>query len=319
MARVVLMGSPEFALPSFEALLAAGHEVPLVLSQPARPAGRGRKPRPTAVAAWALERGLPLETPEKLRDAALRERLAALEPDLFAVVAYRILPPSLIAVPRLGAVNLHASLLPEWRGAAPIQRALMAGAARSGLTVFRIEKGVDTGLLLAQAELAVGPDETAGELHDRMMAAGAPLLAGAVAELLAGRVLGRAQPGGDWPPAPKLGPADRIFDPAGTAGDLHDRVRALSPVPGALARFRGEPLKLLRTGRLDGPAEGPPGELRAEGKRLTLACGSGRLELLELASAGRRALPAGDWLNGNHLNPGERLERPAHPAAEEVG
>lgn len=320
MGRIVLMGSPEFALPAFEALLAAGHDVPLVLSQPARPAGRGRRPRATAVAAWAEERGLPLETPERLRNAALRERLAALEADLFAVVAYRILPPSLIALPRLGAVNLHASLLPEWRGAAPIQRALMAGATRSGLTVFRIEKGVDTGLVLAQRELAVGPDETAGELHDRMMIAGAPLFAQAVGDLLAGRSTGRRQPEGEWPLAPKIGPADRRIDPAEEARALHDRIRGLAPVPGAFALLRGEPCKLLRCRLLDD--DGPPrpaGELSVEGRRLVLACGRGRLELLELAPAGRRPMSAADWLNGNTLHPGERLDAPPLPASEEIG
>jgi methionyl-tRNA formyltransferase len=318
MGRIVLMGSPAFALPAFDALRMAGHEIPLVLSQPARPAGRGRRPRPTAVADWAREQGLPLETPERLRDPLLAERLRALAADLFVVVAYRILPPSLFAASRLGAVNLHASLLPDWRGAAPIQRALMAGARRSGLSVFQIEQGVDTGQVLARLELEIGPDETAGELGGRMALAGAPLLADAVAGLLAGRAWPRPQPAGEWRKAPKLGPADRVFDPAHPARELHNRVRALAPQPGALAHFRGEPCKLLRTRLLSEEAcAGEAGTLRAEGRRLILVCAPGRLELLELAAAGRRPMDAAAWLNGVHLQPEERLLAPPSPEDEE--
>ncbi len=185
MGRLVFMGSPEFALPALRLLLEQGHELALVLSRPDQPAGRGRGLCPTAVSVFARERGLPLETPPRLRDPGLRERLSALAVDLFVVVAYRILPPSLLEIPRLGSVNLHGSLLPWYRGAAPIERALLDGATRTGLTTFLLERGVDTGRVLESTELEIGPLETAGELRARMCRAGAPLLASSVAAVLA--------------------------------------------------------------------------------------------------------------------------------------
>ncbi len=311
------MGSPEFALPSLHLLLGAGHEVVLVLSRPDQPAGRGRTLTPTAVSAFARERGLPLETPARLRDPELRRRLEELNPDLFVVVAYRILPPSLLAVPRLGSINLHGSLLPAYRGAAPIERAVLNGETTTGLTTFLLEQGVDTGEILGATELCIGPDETAGELRERMSRAGAPLLAASVAAVLEGRALQRRQPDGEFPTAPKLSAADRALDLAQPAERLHNQVRALSPEPGALALFRGQPLQVLRTTRVEIPREGPAGRLRREGRRLFLACGTGEVEILELVPAGKRRLEAAAWLAGARLAVDERLE-PA-PAVSQPG
>jgi methionyl-tRNA formyltransferase len=308
------MGSPAFALPSLRALREAGHEIALVLSRPDQPAGRGRRTSPTAVAAYAREEGLPLECPARLRDPALGGRLAESGAELFVVVAYRILPAALLDVPRLGSINLHGSLLPHYRGAAPIERALMDGVERTGLTTFLLERGVDTGRILGQLELAVGPDETAGELRERMMGAGAALLVESVAELLAGRGRLRPQPEGDFATAPKLGPADRLLDFHHPAAALHNQVRALSPEPGALARFRGQPLQLLRTRVAEEGRPAAPGRLRSEGRRLFAACGVGELEVLELAPAGRRRMEARAWLAGARLGPEEQLES-AEPAA----
>lgn len=317
MGRLVFMGSPAFALPSLRLLLDAGHEVALVLSRPDQPAGRGRVPTPTAVGAFARERGLPLETPARLRDPELRARLAALEPDLFVVVAYRILPPSLLAVPRLGSINLHGSLLPAYRGAAPVERAVWNGETTTGLTTFLLEQGVDTGEILGATELCIGPDETAGELRERMSRAGAPLLAASVAAVLEGRALPRRQPEGQFPGAPKLAAGDRVLDLGQPAERLHNQVRALSPEPGALAQFRGQLLQVLRTARVEAPVDGPAGRLRRVGRRLFLACGEGEVEILELMPAGKRRMEAAAWLAGARLATEERLE-PA-PAVSQPG
>lgn len=308
MGRLVFMGSPAFALPSLQLLLDAGHEVALVLSRPDQPAGRGRVPTPTAVGAFARERGLPLETPARLRDPAVRDRLAALRPDLFVVVAYRILPPSLLAVPRLGSINLHGSLLPAYRGAAPVERAVWNGESTTGLTTFLLEQGVDTGEILGATELCIGPDETAGELRERMSRAGAPLLAASVAAVLEGRALPRRQPEGEFPGAPKLAPEDRILRLDGPAEQVHNQVRALSPEPGALVWFRGQLLQVLRTARVEAPQDGPAGRLRQTGRRLFLACGTGEVEILELMPAGKRRMEAAAWLAGARLGEDEQVE-----------
>ncbi len=311
------MGSPDFALPSLEALLEAGFDIPLVLSQPDRPAGRGRLLRSTAVSGFARERGLPLRTPESLRDPQLHEELRGLSPELFVVVAYRILPGRMFRIPRRGAVNLHASLLPAYRGAAPIQRALMDGCTRTGLTTFLIEKGVDKGMILLQRELSIEPAEDAGSLHDRLAQEGAPLLVETIRELLADRLEGRHQPEGDWPTAPKLDAAARRIRWADMAEQIHNLVRALSPAPGALCGFRGRSVKILRTElptdpRLDFRSPAPdeePGRLLAEEHQvLKVACGSGTLEVLRLAPEGGRPLSAGNWLRGARLQPGECFE-----------
>lgn len=302
------MGSPEFALPGLRLLLERGHELALVLSRPDQPAGRGRGLRPTAVSAFAREQGLPLETPQRLRDPGLAERLAALEADLFVVVAYRILPPVLLEIPRLGSINLHGSLLPWYRGAAPIERALLDGATRTGLSTFLLERGVDTGRVLGRVEVEIGPDECAGELRERLREAGAPLLAESVEAVLAGRAQAQAQPEGQFPLAPKLGPADRLLDFQRPAAELHNRVRALSPEPGALASFRGQAVQLLRTARVAESQPGEAGRLRVAGRRLFAACGEGELEVLELMPAGRKRLSAQAWLAGARLGESERLE-----------
>ncbi len=317
MGRLVFMGSPDFALPSLKALLAAGHEIALVLSRPDQPAGRGRRLCPTAVSSFALEQGLPLERPERLRDPALRQRLAELEADLFAVVAYRILPASLLELPRLGSINLHGSLLPHYRGAAPIERALMDGAERTGLSTFLLNRGVDTGLVLDQLEVAVPQDETSGELRARLMELGAPLLTSTVQAVLDGRAQGHPQPEGDFPLAPKLGPQDRLLDFQLDASYLHNRVRALSPSPGSLAMFRGQTLQLLRTRVEESPQSGQAGRLRMVKGRLWVACGTGELEILELVPAGRPRMTAQAWLAGARLQAGESFESAAEAAPRE--
>ncbi len=303
------MGSPEFAVPSLDALLDAGFKVPLVLSQPPRRAGRGRKERPTAVSARALERGLPLRTPVELLDPALLEELRAAQADWFVVVAYRLLPPELLRIPAGGSINLHASLLPAYRGAAPIQRALMRGEERSGLSTFLLRAGVDDGPLLLQQELEIAPEENAGSLHDRMMAAGAELLRRTMTGLSAGSLVERPQPSAEGlPRAPKLNARTRLLRFSRSSRQLHDRIRALAPMPGARCRFRDKGLQILASRSLHTPAPptSRPGEildLAAEGLRI--ACGEGQLLIRELKPEGRPALSVSDWINGHSPRVGE--------------
>ncbi len=314
--RLVFMGSPDFALPSLQGLLKAGFEVPLVLSQPPRPAGRGRKDRPTAVAGYAAETGLTLRTPDSLEDPELIAALEDAKADWFVVVAYRLLPPELLALPPGGAINLHASLLPDYRGAAPIQRALLKGERRSGLSTFLLRAGVDDGPLLLQQELEIGPDENAGSLHDRMMHAGAELLTRTLLELAAGSLEPRPQVlRKGLHRAPKLSSRTRRLRFRRSAVQLHNRIRALAPFPGARCGFRDKSLQILDSRVL--PEAAPPGSSPGEilgwdTRGLRVACGEGQLLILQVKPEGRRALSISDWINGHTPRTGECFseERP---------
>lgn len=309
--RLVFMGSPEFALPSLQALLDDGWQVPLVLSQPDRPAGRGQGTRSTAISAFARSRGLPLETPDDLLDPGLHQRLRACAAHWFVVVAYRLLPAELLALAPGGAINLHASLLPDFRGAAPIQRAILAGCTHSGLSTFRLEAGVDTGPILLQEALDIDPLETGGQLHDRMSLAGAQLLRLTLAGLAAGTLEPRPQP--DTPGlrrAPKLGPRTRRLDFTRSALEVHNRIRALAPAPGAQCQFRGRMLQLLESRPVEDDGEpGAPGELRIRRGSLRVCCGEGQVEILSLKPEGKGAQRAADWLNGVRPGPEDCFTR----------
>jgi len=305
--RIVFMGTPEFALPSLERLHAE-FSVAAVFSQPDRPQGRGRKLRPSAVSAWALEKGLPLYRPERLKSRATRELLRSLEPDLLVVVAYRLLPEALLSVPVLGAVNLHASLLPLYRGAAPIQRALMNGETVTGLTTFKLDRGMDTGGILLQEEIPIAPEDDYGSLSARLSAAGAPLLLRTVQGLQAGTLQPRPQPPEDpsWPRAPKIQREDRLLNWREDALKLHNRIRGLSPEPAARTFLRGEPWKIFRTRVLeqDYPELLPGTVIRVDRKSLTVACGRGALQLLEIQPAGKKRMPVASYLLGHPLKTG---------------
>ncbi len=302
------MGSPDFALPSLEGLMKAGYTIPLVLSQPDRPAGRGRKIKSTAVASYAREHALNLETPETLRDADLRARVKELEPDLFVVIAYRLLPGRFLRIPRIGSINLHASLLPYYRGAAPIQHAIMDGQAESGLSTFLIDRGVDTGGVLDQLGMPISENETAGELHDRMMAASSGFLLETVDALFSGKAVAQVQKEGEYPLAPKLTAETRRVTFAKASRDVHNHIRALAPLPGALCEFRGQGMKLLRSQRSDVETLDlslKTGSLAVDAGRLFVRCKDSFIEILELAPSGRRAMTARAWLQGVRLEEGE--------------
>jgi methionyl-tRNA formyltransferase len=312
--RLAFMGTPDFALPCLEALAAAGHEILCVYSQPPRPAGRGHRAKPSPVQALAEARGWPLRTPVSLKDPTEETAFAALNLDAAVVVAYGlILPASILTAPRLGCLNLHASLLPRWRGAAPIQRAILAGDLETGVTIMQVDQDLDTGPILLQEAVPLGPRSTAQELHDDLARLGADLMVQALERLDQDQLAPRPQPEQGATYAAKLGRTESRLDWRQSAAELDRRVRALSPWPGAVAELPGpkgpETIKVLAVEVLPLGADAGPGTLLDD--RLTIACGDGALRLLRVQRPGKAPLDAAAFLRGFPLAPGARL-----PAAD---
>ena len=293
--RVVFMGTPEFSVPALRGI-AARHEVVCVYSQPPRAAGRGQKPRPSPVQAAAEALGIPVRTPLRLRDAETQEEFAALGADVAVVVAYGlILPQPVLEAPRLGCLNIHASLLPRWRGAAPIHRAVMAGDAETGVAIMQMEAGLDTGPVLAEARTVIGAEETTADLHDRLAAMGAALIVDVLDRLPLPAV---PQPAEGVTYAAKIDKAEARVDWTRPAAEVDRLIRGLSPFPGAWCLVGDERLKLLRSRVVAG--SGTPGEVLGS---FTVACGDGAVEITEVQREGRRAVPATDALRGMTLPP----------------
>ncbi len=300
--RLIFMGTPGFSVPALRALLAAGHEVAAVYCQPPRPAGRGRKPRPGPVQAQAEALGLPVRHPASLKDAAAQAEIAAWNADAAVVAAYGlILPPPVLAAPRHGCLNIHASLLPRWRGAAPIQRAIMAGDKETGISIMRMEAGLDTGPVLLREAVPIGPGDTAGELHDRLAELGARLIVEALARL--DSLVPEPQPETGVTYADKIDKAEARIDWSAPAASVDARIRGLSPFPGAWTGIGGERVKLLASRLAEG--QGAPGEV-LDGA-LSVACGEGAVRILRLQRAGRAAQDADAFLRGMPLPPGTRI------------
>jgi methionyl-tRNA formyltransferase len=303
------MGTPEFAVPTLKALLDTGHKLLAVYTRAPRQAGRGLGVRPSPVheAAWAA--GLKIETPESLRSADVQVSFAALDADAAIVVAYGLLlPRPVLDAPRLGSLNLHASLLPRWRGAAPINRAIMAGDRETGLTIMRMTEGLDEGPCCLVKRLQIGENETAGELHDRLASAGANLMVQALSRLEQG-VLGCVpQPPEGATYASKITKAGAHIDFNKPAREVLDHIRGLSPIPGAwcILGIEGKPqrLKILKAELADG--QGPPGQIIDH--RFAIACAKGAIRPLVLQRQAKAALPLAEFLRGQPLKPGDRLE-----------
>lgn len=307
--NIVFAGTPEFAVPTLDHLVKAGFRPSAVYTQPDRPAGRGRQPRPSPVKQYAEQAGIPVFQPLTLRDPEAQATLASLKPDLMVVVAYGlILPKAVLDTPRLGCVNVHASLLPRWRGAAPIQRALLAGDSETGITIMRMDVGLDTGPMLARRECPISADDTAGELHDRLAELGGRLLAEVMPDFVAGKLLPQPQDDSMATYAEKLRKDEAPLDWRRSADALERQVRAFDPWPVAETRLADRVLRIWQAQALPTQADAAPGEVIAAGRAgIDVATGAGVLRLLRLQAAGGRPLPAGEFLNGHPMQPGDRL------------
>jgi methionyl-tRNA formyltransferase len=293
--RLAFMGSPDFAKPALRELIARGHEIACVYSQPPRAAGRGQAARKTPVHLAAEARGLEVRTPRSLKSAAEHAAFAALNLDLAVVVAYGlILPKAILEAPKHGCINLHGSLLPRWRGAAPIQRAIMAGDKVTGVQAMRMEEGLDTGPIILSATIDIEPDDTAQTLHDTLSIVGAPLLADAVDLIARGEAVETPQVSEGVTYASKIEPAEARIDWSRPAREVDWRIRGLSPFPGAWFELNGVRVKALLS-RI-GVGAGKPGEVLDDS--LLVACGEGAVRLLRVQREGKQAMDAADFLRG---------------------
>ncbi|MEH6639946.1 MAG: methionyl-tRNA formyltransferase [Porticoccaceae bacterium] len=324
---VVFAGTPDFAAEHLRALLASPHRVVGVYTQPDRPAGRGKKLLPGPVKALAEEHGLAVFQPLNLKDPADQQRLAELKPDLMVVVAYGlILPPAVLAIPRLGCINVHASLLPRWRGAAPIQRAIAAGDGSSGITIMEMEAGLDTGPMLATAVCPIADDETGGSLHDTLAQLGPELLLETIERLAQGAVVAQAQDDTQATYAPKLSKAEAAIDWTSSAAEIDRKVRAFNPFPVAYGELGGERIRIWSGASADivpddaapetksetrSDSDAAPGRiLSASGEGILVACAQGVYRIEELQLPGRKRLPVREVLNSRTalFAPGQQFD-----------
>lgn len=312
--RVIFAGTPEFARRSLAAILDAGHDVALVLTQPARPSGRGMRPAESAVKRLAQERGLAVFQPATLRDSESLARIVAAQPQVLVVAAYGLLlPQAVLDCAPFGALNVHASLLPRWRGAAPIQRAILAGDQESGITIMKMDAGLDSGPMLAQSAIPISEDDDAGTLHDRLASLGAEMIVSALDAVETGRASCTPQPATGVTYARKIDKSESVLDWSRPASELARAVRAFRPAPGATTSLAGASVKIwdARVER----GTGTPGETIAVGpKGILVACGVGALAVRQLQRAGGKRLSAADFVRGQPVAPGSRFGQPAKRA-----
>lgn len=302
--RIAFMGSPEFAVPTLEAIIAAGHDVVCVYSQPPRPAGRGKELRPTAVHGVAEKHGIPVRTPVNFKAEEDRAAFAALNLDVAVVVAYGLLlPKAILDAPRLGCFNLHGSILPRWRGAAPIHRAVMAGDKVAGVQVMKMDVGLDTGPVMLTATTPVTEDDTMGDIHDRLSLAGAGLMVDGLARLEAGTAVLTEQSAEGVTYAAKVSPEEARIDWKLPASEVAARIRGMSPFPGAWFEHEGQRIKVLHARA--GDKTGEPGVVLDDA--LTVACGQGAVRLTRLQRAGKGLVTAEDFQRGKPIARGQKL------------
>jgi methionyl-tRNA formyltransferase len=305
--RIVFMGTPDFAVPSLEALVRGRRNVVCVVTAPDRPAGRGLRLRPSPVSTAARAAGIDVLQPETLSDPSFQGALRAARPDIIAVVAFRILPVPVIEIPSLGAFNLHASLLPKYRGAAPIPHALMNGESETGVTTFFLERTVDTGAVILQRRVCIEPEDDAGTLHDRLAAVGAEAVAETVRLIAAGTAPRIPQDASLATPAPKIFREQCRIDWNRPAARVVNQIRGLSPHPGAFTTHGGKEIHVYRAAPVERPGALTPGEVRIEAGDMIVGAGEGAVRLLDLQQEGKRRMGAVEFLRGYRLNDGDRL------------
>lgn len=315
--RIIFAGTPGFAATALNALIEANHEIVLVLTQPDRPAGRGMKTLSSAVKQLAQQRDLALLQPLTLKDPELQERLRTCGADVMVVAAYGlILPQAVLSIPRMGCLNIHASLLPRWRGAAPIQRAILAGDHETGITIMQMDAGLDTGAMLLKHQLVIAPDDTAQSLHDKLSVLGAQSIVEMLISLQQGKLTPVIQDEAQASYAAKITKTEAEIDWQQNAEQIDRVVRTFNPMPGAYTYFRGVALKIWQARAVAGGA-GKPGEIIAvDRERITVSCGFGSLQIEIVQKPGGKKLSAADFLTGNHLQPGEYFSTAHSPTAQ---
>jgi len=305
--RTVFMGTPDFATSTLEGLIEAGVNLVGVYTQPDRPKGRGKKLSPPPVKVVAEQQGIPVFQPQKLRAPEAVASLRKLQPDLVVVVAYgQILPQSVLDIPRFGCINVHASLLPKYRGAAPINQAIVDGETETGITTMLMDAGLDTGDMLVKKSLAIGPDETAGQLHDRLALLGRETMAETLQQVLDSSLSPQKQNDEESTYAPMMKKEDGLIDWSLPASAAHNRVRGLEPWPGAFTHLDGQVLKIARTTLAQGNGE-PGTVLKADDNGVVVACGEGAIRIGALQLPGKKMTAAADFLRGHKLPEGTRL------------
>ncbi|MDI6803798.1 MAG: methionyl-tRNA formyltransferase [Bacteroidota bacterium] len=306
--RIIFMGTPEFAIPSLSLLLENYCDVAAVVTTPDKPQGRGQTLAFSAVKQFALRKELKVLQPESLKDENFISQLKGLNADLFVIVAFRILPSEVFTIPKLGAFNLHASLLPKYRGAAPINWAIINGEKETGVTTFFLQEKVDTGNVILQARLPIKENETAGELHDRLTEIGAEIVLHTVRLIEAGKVKPKSQDDSVATPAPKIFKEHCVIDWNKSALQIHNFVRGLSPSPCAHTHHNGKLIRIFKTKIIDNYTKDQSGKIIDSSKRALVATGEGAIEILELQQEGKRRLSAEEFLRGYHLTKNDKFE-----------
>ncbi len=307
--KIVFMGTAPFAVPSLQALLEAGHTICGVITQPDKPRGRGHKVSYSPVKEYALKQGLEIFQPDKIKTPDALQQISAWNPHLITVVAYgQIIPENILTLPQYGCINVHGSLLPRYRGAAPIQRALMAGEKLTGVTTMFMDKGLDTGDMIRRAEMIIDDDIDYGELQDQLAVLGAELLLQTIEDLTSGTACRQPQDASQATYAPALTRSDELISWEQPALVIHNQIRALSPQPGAYTTFKGSKLKVFRSRVVSTTAQdGAPGQIEAVSNGLLVITGQGLLELLEVQKEGRKRMPARDFAAGQRISAGLAL------------
>lgn len=303
--KIVFFGTPEFAVASLDRLLTEGYNVKAVVTMPDKIAGRGHKLIQSDVKKYAVEAGLPVLQPEKLKAPEFIEALQEINADLFIVIAFRMLPEIVWSMPRLGTFNLHGSLLPKYRGAAPINRAIMNGETETGITTFFLKHEIDTGDMIEQRRIDILPEDNAGTVHDRLMEIGAECVVHTVESILNGTLTTQPQPEGDFIPAPKIFKEDCLIQWNRKAEDIHNHVRGLSPYPAAWSQMidkngKSFDVKIYETSLANLAFEGSPGEIKVDGKKLYVITGDGVIEVRSLQPSGKKRMEALSFLLGYH-------------------